>query len=562
MAKKDLNIRQMIREKRLSETRKGELMALAILDSTVDNTEAILSSSDERAIRETADARVLNKYIGGANQVIHCMTVMAQQAEGASSSKNYIDAKLAELRTAYKTIYTPPTVIALTEDAYKREGLKKRERRLKRTYNLAGIVAIAIEDLLHDDKPTSKKLLETALEEIHALPTDDRDDKADLLKDSFTPSEREETTIMQLRLIFMESKSLSDYILDTLSKDYSLILDAMGLKTKDTLRTAIEDDPYSPTFKGELLANIKGVKHLETLLDTPESSNNILDEYDDDDEYDMKSDGYSLRRLYETYDQTYAIIANPSKFTDGQLDNGVLHTQDDAKGELFTPTTGVVANFIVYRASAPEGSISNSSPDDLTQQRPLSFIAGSISNLESRLKPLLILRKWADKAVNLLGVKGSSSYGIMAKSYDPIELYDNYEQARFTFFTLTYQAYILPEYQAYDKAVKKVLRPLWDYEGAELGNSVPSKLLNLTGGDILETIKSGDDKLFNLADNSSLAYTLLPKERKAKYLEAHYLKDKEYREAMELIEAMTLDTIETTYRAIRELKNLSEYKAD
>ena len=150
----------------------------------------------------------------------------------------------------------------------------------------------------------------------------------------------------------------------------------------------------------------------------------------------------------------------------------------------------------------------------------------------------------------------------MAKSYDPIELYDNYEQARFIFFTLTYQAYILPEYQAYDKAVKKVLRPLWDYEGAELDNSVPTELLNLTGGDILEIIKNGDDKLFNLYDNSSLAYTLLPKERKAKYLEAHYLKDKEYREAMELIEAMTLDTIETTYRAIRELKNLSEYKAD
>jgi len=238
VAKKDLNIRQMIREKSLSETRKGELMALSILDSPVDNTEAILSSSDERALRETADARVLNKYIDGANQVIHCMNIMAQQTGGATSSKYYIDTKLAELKTAYKTIYTPPTVIALTEDAYKREGLKKRERRLKRTYNLAALVAIAIEDLLHDNKPISKKLIKTALEEVQALPTDDRDDNANFLKNSFTPSEREETTIMEYRLVFMESETLKGYVLDTLLKDYKPILDAMGLETKETLRKA------------------------------------------------------------------------------------------------------------------------------------------------------------------------------------------------------------------------------------------------------------------------------------------------------------------------------------
>lgn len=559
MAKKDLNIRQMIREKRLSETRKGELMALSILDSPVDNTEAILSSSDERALRETADARVLNKYIGGANQVIHCMNIMVQQTRGATSNKYYIDAKLAELKTAYKTIYTPPTVIALTEDAYKREGLKKRERRLKRTYNLAGLVAIAIEDLLHDDKPISKKLLKTALEEIQALPTDDRDDRADLLKDSFTASEREETTIMEIRLILMSSKTLGDYIIDTLLKGYKTILDAMGLKTKEALRTAIEDNPYSPTFKGELLDKIKGVKHLDTLLNTPESSNNILDEYDDEDEYDMKNDGYSLRRLYETYDQTYAIITNPSKFMDGELDNGVLHTQEDARQGLFTETTGVLGNFIAYRASAPEGSISNSSPDDLTQQRPLSFIADSISNLESLLKTLLILRKWIDKAVEILGVKGSSHYETITKSCDPYLIHEEYESARFLFFSLTYQAYILPEYQAYDKAVKNVLRPLWDYEGAELNNSFPTELFKLTNDDT----KGKDDKeLFKLANNSSLVYAILPEKRKAKLLETHYLKDKEYRRALELIEAMTLDNIESTYMTIRVLKHLSEYRAD
>lgn len=558
MAKKDLNIRQMIREKRLSETRKGELIALAILDSSINNTEAILSKSDERAIRETADARILNTYIDGANQVIHYMTVVAQQAEGARSSRNYIDNKLTELRIAYRTIYTPPTVIALTEDAYKREGLKKRERRLKRTYNLAGIVAIAIEDLLHDDKPTSKKLLETALGEIQALPTDDRDDKADLLKDSFTPSEREETTLMQLRLIFMSSRTLSDYILDTLLKDYSLILDAMGLETKDTLRTAIEDDPYSPTFKGELLANIKGVKHLETLLDTPESSNNILDEYDDDDEYDIKSNGYSLRRLYETYDQTYAIIANPSKFTDGQLDNGVLDTRDELGAELFTPTTGVVANFMAYRATAKAGSISNSSPDDLTKQLELARITESIDNLEARLKSLLLLRKWADKAVTLLGVKGSSSYKNISEAYDPYKVYTEYESSRFSFIALTAQAYILPEYQAYDKAVKTVLRPLWEYEDIELTNEYPYGLMELT----TEALRQEDtNSILKLSGDSSLSYSLLPETTKVELLEAHYLKDKEYREAMELIEGMTINNLSSIYVELRKY-NLTEYKAD
>lgn len=561
MAKKDLNIRQMIREKRLTEARKGELMALAILDSTVDNTEAILSNSDERALRETADAKILNKYIGGANQVIHSYSVMAQYAEGATSSTNYIDAKLADLRIAYKTIYTPPTVIALTEEAYKREGLKKRERRLKRVYNLAGIVAIAIEDLLQasKDDPTAKDLLDTALKEIQELPTDDRDDKADLLKDSFTASEREETTLMTLRLVFMGSKTLAESILDTLLKDYNPILDAMELSTKESLRNAIEDDPYTPSFKGELLAQIKGVKHLDDLLYTPESSNNILDEYDDNDEYDIKNDGYSLRRLYETYDQTYAIIANTSKFTDGELDDGVLNTRDDARQGLFSPTTGVMANLVAYRATYPEGSIANSSPDDLKEQRPLSFISGSISNLEDRLKALLILSKWSERAVDILGVKGSSSYKLMTEAYDPYKLYEAYERARFSFFTLTYQAYILPEYQAYDKAVKEIIRPLWSFKDTELSNTVPASLLNLTESDIA---KEDETKLMEQADYSSLVYLLLPKERRYEYIEAHYLKDKEYRQAIEAIEAMTIDSVEATYLNIRKLKNLSEYKGE
>ena len=550
MTKKlDLDIRGLIREGKLSDKRMGQLLALDILSSTLTSSKSLLSDADDRAIRASGKAEVLNKYIDGANILTQRgFTELGLLGGIIEGLNNELRQLYEELRTAYATTYCPPIVVALTEEAYKEEGLKKRERRLKRTYPLSAILALILRDIVDNPRDdTEKEAVEDCIKNLEK-----RDDKDSIryLKGDITAKDREDYTLDQLILPSVDSEKLLDVVQKRLDKDFPALMTTLKLTSDDK---RITDDPYNLTFKGDVLADIK-VDYLQEALDATESYPDILDDYEDKDITDMRIDGYSVRRLYEQYDQTYAIIKDASRFKgkNMELDEGVLnlsgdrvdYKEDGSDKNLFIPSTVDFFPLFAYRATYKKGTLANWDKP-IEEQYPLHKITPYINTIENTAKRMLLTYKWVEKSLALLGASKSETatsllYGDGEDMLSPYKLLDKYALYRSAFLYGFNNTYVKPEYQDYHLAVLKALRPIFEDEKKltpeEEKDSKKCKIMDFT---ILS------EKLHIV-----LAHNSFNQDENKELVEAHYMRDKGYREASELIEGMGLENITSVLMTI------------
>lgn len=572
MSKKlDLDIRGLIRDGKLSDKRMGQLLALDIIESSQDKPNAVLSDADERAIRASGKPEILNQYINGANYV--CSKILPNQhISGVTMSRQIrvVENQLDQIKLAYATMYTPPVVIALTEEAYKKEGLKKRERRLKREYDLGVIMAIIIDDIYNN--PRSDKEKQAIKDNTTYIKSwDEPNERVNIgyrliEGKGLTDSEREETSIVDLMLCVPQTEAYIEVVKDRLFSDYKPLLDLLGIKDRDDERITTES--YSLKFKGDILEKIKD-EGLERQLNTPESSRCFLDEYDDNDKYDMKKDGYSLRRLYEQYDQTYAIIKDTSKFTGSRrgLDDGILYPYEDKIDErLFFPTTGMVKNLLAYRAGYPKGSLCNID-GAIENQPPLKGLRRNIDAIDSMGAVIYLRNKIYKKVGQILGIDKSEQFKewldeeLMSVYY----LLSDYEQVRTTFIMSIIEVYVRPEYQDYHAEVLKSVRSIVGLDYAkelkrlsdeylkdepedkkkEPEEEKPKKALYATEGGGLNVV---EDKAIYEA-NIELSSNIFPllmigKEPLGEAeVDAHYQKLERVRDALEEIDNLTINNL-------------------
>lgn len=389
MSKKlDLDIRGLIKEGKLSDKRMGQLLALDTIESTLtsSSSKSLLSDADERAIRASGKPEILNQYINGANTITQRgFTELGLLGGIIEGLNNELRQLYEELKISYSTTYCPSTVIALTEEAYKKEGLKKRERRLKREYPLSAILALILRDIVDNPRDdTEKEAVEDCIKNLEK-----REDKDSIryLKGDITPKDREEYTLDQLILPSVDSIKLLEVVQKRLDKDFPTLMTALKLTSDDK---RITDDPYNLVFKGEILADIKA-DYLQEALNSTESYPDILDDYDDNDITDMRINGWSVRRLYEQYDQTYSIIKDTSKFRgeNMELDEGVLnlsgdrvdYKEDGSDKNLFIPSTVDFFPLVAYRATYKKGSLANWDKP-IEEQYPLHKITPYINAIE------------------------------------------------------------------------------------------------------------------------------------------------------------------------------------
>lgn len=571
MSKKlDLDIRGLIRDGKLSDKRMGQLLALDIIESSVDNPNAILSDADERAIRASGKPNILNQYINGANYV-NSKLLPNLHISGVTLSRQIriVENQLDQIKLAYATMYTPSIVIALTEEAYKKEGLKKRERRLKREYNLGVVLAIIIEDIFTNPRSDKEK---QAIEDNKAFikTMDNPDSQIEvgyrlIEGKGLTDEEREGTSIVDLILCVPQTESYIEVIKDRLFSDYKPLLDLLKIKDKDDERITAQH--YDLKFKGDILAKVKD-KALERQLNTPESSRCFFDEYDDNDKYDMKKDGYSLRRLYEQYDQTYAIIKDTNKFYGSRrgLDDGVLYTYEDKLDErLFSPTTGMIKNLLAYRAGYAKGSLCNIDAP-IENQVPLKGLRRNIDSIDSMGAVLYLRHKIYKKAGQLLGIDKSEQF----KEYLDSELMNiyyllaDYEQVRTTFIMSIIEVYVRPEYQDYHAQVLKSVRSIvgldYDKELERLtkeyktekteveknkDDSLEKKVLYATDGEGLKVVKDNNiyEANIELSSNTFPLYLIGKMPLDETEVDAHYQRSERVVEALKEIELLDINDL-------------------
>ncbi len=552
MSKKlDLDIRGLIKEGKLSDKRMGQLLALDTIESTLtsSSSKSLLSDADERAIRASGKPEVLNKYIDGANTITQRgFTELGLLGGIIEGLNNELRQLYEELKIAYSTTYCPPTVIALTEEAYKKEGLKKRERRLKRKYPLSAILALILRDIVDNPRDNTEK--EAVKDCIKNLEKRDDKDSIRYLKGDITPKDREEYTLDQLILPSVDSIKLLEVVQKRLDKDFPTLMTALKLTSDDK---RITDDPYNLVFKGEILADIKA-DYLQEALNSTESYPDILDDYDDNDITDMRINGWSVRRLYEQYDQTYSIIKDTSKFKgeDMELDEGVLnlsgdrvdYKEDGTDKNLFIPSTNDFLPLFAYRATYKKGSLANWDKP-IEEQYPLHKITPYINTIEGTAKRMLLIYKWLDKSLSLLGASKSEMstrflHGEGEELTSPYALLDKYALYRSAFLYHFTNTYVKPEYQDYHLAVLKALRPIFEDERKltpeEEKDNKKCKVMDFT---ILS------EKLHIV-----LSYNSFKKDDNKELIEAHFMRDAGYREASEIIENMELGGITSVLSTI------------
>lgn len=550
MAKKlDLDIRGLIKDGKLSDRRMGQLLALDIIESTLNSHTSLLSDADERAIRASGKPEVLNKYIDGANIITQRgFTELGLLGGIIEGLNNEIRQLYEELKISYSTTYCPPTVIALTEEAYKKEGLKKRERRLKRKYPLSAILALIVRDVMDNPRDdTEKEAREDCIKNLEEIGDGG---SVRYLTGDITAEDREEHTLDQLILPSVNSRKLLKVVEGRLDTDFPVLMTALKLTSDDS---RITDDPYNLTFNGDILADVK-VDYIQKALNATESYPDILDDYDDNDITDMKIDDYSVRRLYEQYDQTYAIIKDTSRFRGEamELDEGILNLSTDRKEyddkgedrELFVESTHNLYPILAYRAKQKKGTMVNWDKP-IEEQYPLHKITPYINTIEGTAKRMLLVYKWLDKSLSLLGANKSKMathflHGDGESLASPYILLGNYALYRSFFFNSLASSYVYPEYQDYHLAVLKAIRPIFEDEK----KLTPEDEKDRKKCKIIDfTIRS--EKLHIV-----LSYDSFKKDENEQLIEAHYMRDAEYREASELIEKMDIGGISSTLMTI------------
>lgn len=506
MSKKiNLNIREKIRSGEIDTAKAGQLLSVHYYDPK----NSLLSDSDERALRETAkDVKLFNAYMGGGRELkdVEIMTIaMARETELANQRLAWIG---AELKYTTEAIYTPPRVVAVTEDKYEAIGKEKREKRLKRTYTLVTLYRVLAESFIKypetkEDKETLAKLTEDANPE-------NKDDGYIYGLDFIAPDERGYSNAIEIYRGWIPHHSSPQklealsQIADDLPEAHAHImtkLEALYKAKKLSIDpNSIPLDNYNDTaLSGAELETIAtDNKYLSELLDTPEP--NLLDNYRDEDETDRQADN---RYIFEKYQQTYAIIKYPErhKLKDGTLEYDPYLDRPVAYG---------------YRVGG--------NPEGMGAKLPLETIKSNRKTVRDNLYIIYVLTQWRLKAGELLGVHKLDNFKALTNNLDPTDILTSYELYRSLLLDqILRESYILPEYRDYTDEIIKLYAPLLDDE--LLTPDYMSKTLE----ELREARKDPEGKLRELVTANK-----------------HVI------EALKHIEDMTISTISDSFYSVRD----------
>lgn len=446
MTKPKLNIREMIRSGEIDTAKAGRLLSVHYYD----NKNSILSDSDERALRETAkDVKLFNAYMGGGRELkeVEIMLIaMARETELANQRLAWIG---AELKYTIESTYTPPRIIAVTEDKYEAIGKEKREQRLKRTYTLVTLYRVLAEGFIK--YPETKEDKETlAILTKDANPEDAQEGWIYGL-DFIAPDERGYSNAIEIYKGWIPYHSSSDkleplsQIANDLPEAHAHImtkLEALYKAKKLSLDpNSIPLDKYPETaLNGSELGVIaEDERYLRELLEAPEA--NLLDNYRDDDETEEQADN---RYIYEKYRQTYAIIKYPERY---KLKDGTLEYDP----YLDRP--------VAY------GAREEIKPSSMAYQLPLETIKKNRKAVRDNLYIIYVLTQWRLKAGELLGVNKLDNFKALTASLNPSDILSSYELYRTLLLDhILRETYILPKYRGYTDEIVRLFAPLTDEE--------------------------------------------------------------------------------------------------
>jgi len=473
MTKPKLNIREMIRSGEIDTAKAGRLVAIEYYTG-----DELLKESDIRALRETAkDAKLYNAYMHGGKELRDTellLTAISKEAQLGIQKLNWIG---AELKYTIETLYSPPRVVAMTEEAYNRIAIEKREKRLKRTYTLVTLYRIVTENFIYNEdklKESEQKVVKKAKEypedakEGNLYGTDliDPNGKGDPIEywRGWTPyykglSQEHDEELSKLDTI--------DKLEDEIPELHKLIVGAIQylykekkLNIADPNTTPLNQWHKTPINGSELVKIEENLPYLQDLLNRPEHT--FLDDYKDEGETEEQA---SNRSIFEQYEQTYAILKKPQSY---RLKDGILVPRDAMLRSLMWG----------YKGDGKYNSIGATTP--------LVVIKNNRQAINDNLHILYAFSQWRLKVGKLLGVDKTDRFKEISDSLDAIELYNSYEGHRTLLIeNILSGTYILPEYRDYTDEILQAYKPLGD--GQEV---LTPELMAKTGAmdEVLDTI--------------------------------------------------------------------------
>lgn len=442
MTKPKLNIREMIKSGEIDTAKAGQLVTIDMYTG-----DGLLKDSDIRALRETAkDARLYNAYMHGGKELRDCEIALIAISSEAKLGIQKLAWIGAELKYTIETVYSPPRVVATTEETYNRIAKEKRDKRLNRTYTLVTLYRVLAENLIKYPETKADEQALASLKEypegategnVYGIDLIDPDGKGDVIEywRGWLPYHYNASkldTIDKLAEEIPEAHALITERLKALYKAKKLSIDP----------DSVPLDKYHDTpLKGSELADMEGdIKLLDDLLNRPEHT--FLDSYKDEGETEEQA---SNRSIFEKYKQTYAILKDPrpSILKDGLLD------MDRLDRPMFWGYKG-------------DGKY-----DAMGAKAPLDIIKNNREAINANLHILYALSQWRLKAGKLLGVDKTDRFKETSEALDAIELYNAYDFNRklLTEHILS-ETYILPEYRDYTDEIVQAFKPLGDGQEA------------------------------------------------------------------------------------------------
>jgi len=552
MTKPKLDIREMIRSGEIDTAKAGQLVSLEVYERS-----NMLSESDIRALRDTAKDKLLyNRYMDGVNAIVGNRNAILGISETARLNLMTIKWVLAELRFTISTYYKAQPVRILTPEAYEREGKKKRERRLKRTYTLMTLYRLLAEALI---KTPQDKTEEALVEQLRkdANPEGGDEDMLygiDLIERGYeiwdgwaAYHKAQGFTLKQLAEDIPEAHA---HIMDKLKALYK------AKKLSIDPESVPLDKWHKTTLKGSELASLDNVPYIADCLNIAESRENPLDEYDNEgetkerelEEREYLSDRAILEKLsnggvlLENYSQKYAIISRPYLYK-RELKDGVLDITEDIYAHDIDLSTRPIYG---YGVSKLRSGKTPTDPDDLA----LKYLTTQKRELEYNLACLLPLTEWRLKAGRLLGINKGDRFTRDSEVISPSNLYDDYNNIRLIYFGAFSGEYVVnPEYQEYVAEIQSKIGVLFDEEMySKLSDEDKAKLFRIEGAsDIFDYHKNPPKDL-----NSVVTYDLL-KDPVQLINDSLAYRYKVVSQALALVEDMNLDTIDKTYSEIVDL---------
>jgi hypothetical protein len=457
MTKPKLDIRQMIKDGKITTDKAGQLVALEVYENS-----GILKESDIRALRETAkDPQRYNAFMEGVNLVGRIDNTVAGLMTDARLTTTRIAWALSEIRYTVRTLYQEPPVRIVTPEAYDRLGKEKRERRLKRTYTLMTLYRIVAENIV---KNPEGKAQEQAVEQLRK-DTNPKDGEVGMLYGLDLIEQGYEIWTGWTAYHHGQDFTLADLAND-LPDYHALVMDVIkGLYKAKQLSIDPESIKlnkwHTTPLKGSELAGITGIKMLDDNLNLPESRDNTLDEYDDpsDTKTKERDNDLSDRAYYELYTQKYAVISRPDLY-ERELKDGVLDVTDDIYYQDFDMWTKARMGYGALKELSEERGIENDTALEFIKQKRAELIEG--------LKVLFVLHLWRLKAGKLLGIENGDRFQAQSARVSPRVIFADYNNYRDMYLgAFNGENVTNPDYQRYLDLLQGAIAPLLDMEAYE-----------------------------------------------------------------------------------------------